>query len=169
MLLVALLLAWSASPLAAEQPLADLGTNNLTILDFTGSYSQGATTLTFNSVSFGDYVFGEFSSSYNWSGVASFGLFLSAPGDSPDVYFKVEFYDSTLSFILNEYEGFASGLTASPTFVPLMLAVPGTGNLSDVGYFFFGWNGSGPGAVVLHSIAGSVPPVVWSSAGGRRP
>ncbi len=165
-LVAALAMAWPGLPASASEPLAALGSDNFTVLDATALYTQSSTTLTSSSAVFGEYIFGQFSTSYNWSGVSSFGLLMSASGASPDVFFKVELYDSTLTFILNVYEGFASGLSATPTFLPLTILESGTGDLSDVGYLLFGWNGSGPGSVVLHSLAAPVSSIVWSNSGG---
>ncbi|MFM8764551.1 MAG: autotransporter-associated beta strand repeat-containing protein [Spartobacteria bacterium] len=160
--------ALPVSPARASEPLATLGTNNLTVLENEVTFSQSATTLTINPGGVGQFLFGQFADSYNWTGVSSLGLFLSAPNGSPNASFKVEFYDSTLTYLLNEYTGFASGLLTTPTFLPLTL-VPGsgTGDFSDVGYFWFNWNDSVTGgALMLHSVGGTLAPVVWSSAGG---
>ncbi|MFM8684357.1 MAG: hypothetical protein ACKOEG_11400, partial [Chthoniobacterales bacterium] len=108
--------ALPVSPARASEPLATLGTNNLTVLENEVTFSQTATTLTINPGALGSYLFGQFANSYNWSGVSSLGLFLSAPNGSPNAGFKVEFYDSTLTYLLNEYTGFASGLLTTPTF-----------------------------------------------------
>jgi len=164
---LAALLCWavSAAPVSANESLAALGTSNFTILDSTTSLSQGPVTLSMNSAAVTTFFVGQFSASYNWTGVSSLGLFMSATGASPDVLFTVEFFDSNADLI-NLYEGYASGLNSTPTFLPLSLWSSGNGNFSAVSYLYFTWNGDGPGPVILHSVAGSLPGVAWASAGG---
>jgi len=164
-LFAALCWALSTVSVSANEPLATLGTNNFTILDSTASLSQGPLTLSMSSATVTTFFVGQFSTSYNWAGVTSLGLFMSATGASPDVLFTVEFFDSNAALI-NLYEGYASGLSATPTFLPLSLWSSGNGNFSAVSYLYFTWNGDGPGPVTLHSVAGSLPGVAWASAAG---
>lgn len=165
--LFAVVSALGAPSASANVALAGLGTNNFTILESIGSFSQSPTTLTANSpISRFDTFGGQFASSYNWSGISSFGIFMSAPGVSPDAGFTIEFFDPSLNNI-NTYQGFASGLNTTSTFLPVVLSAAGSGNLSAVSFLIFTWDAEGPGSVVLHSIAGAVAPVLWSSAGGN--
>lgn len=155
----------SVAPASANEPLATLGTNNFTIVDATISLSQGPLTLSMDSATVTTFFIGQFSTSYNWAGVSSLGLFMSATGASPDALFTVEFFDPN-SNLINLYEGYASGLNSTPTFLPLSLWSSGNGNFSAVSYLYFTWNGDGPGPVTLHSVAGSLPGVAWASAAG---
>jgi hypothetical protein len=82
-------LALPVSPARASEPLATLGTNDLTVSESEITFSQTATTLTINPSGVGKFLFGQFADSYNWSGVSSLGLFLSAPDGSPNASFKV--------------------------------------------------------------------------------
>ena len=161
----ALCWALSIAPVSANEPLATLGTNNFTILDSTTSLTQGPLTLSMSSATVTTFFVGQFSTSYNWAGVSSLGLFMSATGASPDVLFTVEFFDPN-SNLINLYEGYASGLNSTPTFLPLSLWSSGNGNFSAVSYLYFTWNGDGPGPVTLHSVAGLLPGVAWASAAG---
>jgi hypothetical protein len=144
---------------ASEFP-AELGTDNFTVLLATGTYTQSATTLTLTSpFGLGDLVGGSFGTVYDWSGISSFGLSMSAPGANPNIGFTVEFFNAALDEIINAYQGSASGLTTTPSFVPLNLSLAGTGDLSSVGGLQFTWDGASSGDVV---IAGVVPePSTW--------
>ena len=164
-LFAALCWALSTVSVSANEPLATLGTNNFTMVDATTSLSQGALTLSMSSATVTTFFVGQFSTSYNWAGVSSLGLFMSATGASPDVLFTVEFFDSSAALI-NLYEGYASSLSSTPTFLPLSLWSSGNGNFSAVSYLYFTWNGDGPGPVTLHSVAGSLPGVAWANATG---
>lgn len=161
--LALLILLASGRPASAAESLASLGTDNFTVLIATASYSQGTTNLSLNSPFFlGDLVGGQFGTTYDWSAITGFGLFLSAPGASPDVGFTIEFYDPTLMFMINAYQGFASGLGTSPIFVPVTLSLAGTGDLSAVGGFQFTWDSPGSAPITIQSVAGLPPPVLWS-------
>ena len=149
---------------SASETLAELGTDNFTVLLATGTYTQSATTLTLTSpFGLGDLVGGSFGTVYDWSGISSFGLSMSAPGANPNITFTVEFFNAALDEIINAYQGSASGLTTTPSFVPLTLSLPGTGDLSAVGGFQFTWDGASSGNV---EIAGVVPePSTWALIG----
>lgn len=150
----------------ASEILAELGSTNFTVdvTNTTAGYTQSTTNLTLTSpFGLGDLVGGQFTNVYNWSGISSFGLLMSAPGTSPDTSFTVEFFDGQLSAIVNAYQGSASGLTTTPSVVPITLSLPGTGDLSAIGGFQFTWNAPGSGEVVL---AGIVPePSTWALMG----
>jgi len=167
---IVMALAMGLPPAWASVPLAGLGSNNLTILINTmPPYVQTSTNLTLSSsFSLGQLVGGQFATVYDWSSINSFGLLMSAPGDSPGIYFTVRFFDGTLENIVNAYQGYASGLSETPTFVPLTYFFePGnTGNLSSIGGFEFTWDGDGSGAVVLQDVARAAMSVLWSSSGG---
>lgn len=154
-------------PLAsAVVPLAGLGNANFSIVYNTATYTQSSTNITMGSpFGLGDLIAGQFATSYNWSGISSFGLLMSAPGASPNVGFTVEFYDPSESFI-NGYQGYASGLSSTAAFVPITLSSSGNGNLGSVAYMQFTWDSPGAGSVVLQDVARSVASVLWSSAGG---
>jgi hypothetical protein len=169
-LLLAALVAvcfWPVRSASASELLAELGTDNFTVLLATGTYTQSATSLTLTSpFGLGDLVGGSFGTVYDWSGISSFGLSMSAPGANPNIGFTVEFFNAALDEIINAYQGSASGLTTTPSFVALNLSLAGTGDLSSVGGFQFTWDGVGSGDVV---IAGVVPePSTWAllSLGG---
>lgn len=158
----------AAALVVSEQPapaaqLAGLGTNNFTVLIDTASYSQNAANLTLNSpFGLGDLVGGQFASIYNWSGITSFGLLMSAADGGPNAGFTIEFYDASLENRINSYQGVASGLTSTPTAVPVTLSSLGTGDLSSVGGFQFTWDGSSPegysGSLDIAGIDGVVVP-----------
>jgi autotransporter-associated beta strand protein len=159
-------LAMGLPPAWASVPLAGLGSANFTIVYNTMSYTQSPTNTTLSS-SFilGDLIAGQFASSYNWSGISSFGLLMSAPDASPNATFTVEFYDASENRI-NSYQGAASGLTSSAVFVPITLSLSGNGNLSTVAFLQFTWDSPGSGSVVLQDVARAAMSVLWSSSGG---
>lgn len=164
---IVVVLATGLRQASANVPLAGLGSSNFTIVYNTMSYAQSPTNTTLSS-SFilGDLIAGQFASSYNWSGISSFGLLMSAPNASPDATFTVEFYDSSETLI-NSYQGAASGLSSSAVFVPITLSLSGNGNLSSVAFLQFTWDTAGSGAVVLQDVARAASTVLWSSSVGN--
>ena len=162
----ALALVLPVPPVSASVPLAGLGSGNFAIIYNTASYTQGPTNLTLGSpFILGDLIAGQFSNSYNWSGISSFGLLMAAPGASPDVGFTVEFYDSSESLI-NAYQGYASGLSSTAAFVPITLSLSGNNNLSSVAFLQFTWDSPGSGTVILQDVARAASSVLWSSSAG---
>jgi len=172
-LLTLLTLSFAVAPVMAQtNSLAALGTDNFTVDGdvTTAAYSQTATTLTLVSpFTFGDTLGGTFASTYDWSAYSNastftFGLFMSAAGASPGIPFRVEFFNGALDAIVNTYSGDASGLSASPTFVPMSLSLAGSGDFSSIGGMQFTWEGGGTGTVVVDSIAVSVvpEPTTWA-------
>jgi len=159
---------------ATAQSLAPLGSTNFTIDQAVTTlvFTQSTNTLTLaSSISLGDTLGGVFSTIYDWSAYGdtnsfSFGLLMSAPAASPDLPFTIEFFNGALDAIVNAYQGAASGLSTSPTFVPVTLSLPGTGDLSSIGGMQFSWDGTGSGAVVLHSVDVAVvpEPSTWAMA-----
>jgi hypothetical protein len=165
--LTLLTLSFAAAPAFAQtNTLAALGTNNFTVDEgsTTAAYSQTATNLTLVSpFTLGDTLGGVFSSTYDWSAYSNastftFGLFMSAAGASPGIPFTVEFFNGALDAIVNTYSGDASGLSASPTFVPMSLSLAGSGDFSSIGGMQFTWDGAGTGTVVVDSVAVSLVP-----------
>jgi hypothetical protein len=166
--MVALLtLSFAPVPAFAQtNTLTALGTNNFSVVEVmtTAAYSQTTTTLTLVSpFTLGDTLGGLFSSTYDWSAysnasTSTFGLFMSAAGASPGIPFTVEFYNEALSDIVNTYSGTASGLSASPTFVPMSLSLAGTGDFSSIGGMQLTWMGGGTGTVVVDSVAVTAVP-----------
>jgi len=149
----------------AQTNLANLGSDNFTILLTNDiSASQTATNLTLTTPqTFGGLFGGGFTGTYNWSAYTNtnsfqFGLFMSAPGASPDLPFTIQFYNAALDTIVNEYQGVASGLTASISFVPMDFSAPGSGGMNDVGGLQFTWDGGGSGTVVVESVGVAVVP-----------
>jgi hypothetical protein len=136
----------------------------LLTLSFAPVPAFATTTLTLVSpFTLGDTLGGVFSSTYDWSAysnasTSTFGLFMSAAGASPGIPFTVDFFNGALDGIVNTYSGTASGLSASPTFVPMSLLQAGTGDFSSIGGMQFTWLGAGTGTVVVDSIAVSVVP-----------
>lgn len=162
----ALSLVLPVATASANVPLAGLGSNNFTIVYNTASYTQSSTNITMGSTfGLGDLIGGQFASSYNWSGISTFGLLMSAPGASPNVGFTVEFYDSSENLI-NAYQGYASSLSSTAAFVPITLSLSGNGNLGSVGFMQFTWDSPGSGTVILQDVAQAVSSILWSSAGG---
>jgi hypothetical protein len=172
-LLTLLTLSFAAVPAFAQtNTLAALGTDNFTVDEgsTTAAYSQTSTNLSLVSpFALGDTLGGVFPSTYDWSAYSNastftFGLFMSAAGASPGIPFTVEFFNGALDAIVNTYSGDASGLSASPTFVPLSLSLAGSGDFSSIGGMQFTWDGGGTGTVVVDSIAVSVvpEPTTWA-------
>lgn len=171
-LLLALLSLSAATASAQTTSLAPLGSDNLTVDggSTTIAYTQSTTNLTLaNTITLGDTLGGVFSTAYNWSAYSdtnsfSFGLLMSAPGASPNAGFTIEFFNGALDAIVNAYQGAASGLSTTPTFVPVILSAPGTGDLSSIGGMQFTWDSPGSGTVVLDSVAVAVvpEPTTWA-------
>lgn len=166
-------LMFAASPVAAQTNiLAPLGTDNFTVDgdSTTASYSQTTTNLTLiTPFTIGDTLGGVFSTPYNWSAYGNtnnftFGLIMSTAGASPGTPFTVEFFNGALDTIVNTYTGEASGLSASPAFVPMSLSLAGSGDFSSIGGMQFTWDGGGTGSVVVDSVAVSVvpEPTTWA-------
>lgn len=173
LVLLAFMSLSAASATAQTTSLAPLGSTNFTIDEgsTTIAYTQSASNLTLaNSISLGDTLGGVFSTAYNWGAYSdtnsfSFGLLMSAPSASPGVGFTIEFFNGALDAIVNAYQGAASGLSTSPSFVPVTLSAAGTGDLSSIGGMQFTWDSPGSGTVVLDSVAVSVvpEPSTWAS------
>jgi hypothetical protein len=171
-LLLTLLSLSAATARAQTTPLAPLGSDNFTIDggSSTIAYTQSTTNLTLaSSITLGDTIGGVFSTAYDWSAYSdtnsfSFGLLMSAPGASPNTGFTIEFFNGALNQIVNAYQGAASGLSTTPTFVPVILSAPGTGDLSSIGGMQFTWDSPGTGTVVLDSVAVAVvpEPTTWA-------
>ncbi len=169
-----LLAALAASALStsalAQTALEQLGTANFTVDggSTTASYSQSSTSLTLNSpFALGDTLGGVFASSTDWSAYSdtntfTFGLTMSATGASPNVGFTIEFYNGALDQIVNGYQGVASGLSSTPTFVPVTLSAVGTDDLSSIGGLQFTWDSAGSGAVVVDSVSVVPEPTTWA-------
>ncbi len=166
-------LIFAVSPVAAQTNiLAPLGTDNFTVDggSTTASYSQTTTNLTLvTPFTLGDTLGGVFPTAYDWSAYSNassftFGLFMSAAGASPGIPFTVEFFNGALDTIVNTYTGDASGLSASPVFVPMSLSLPGSEDFSSIGGMQFTWDSGGTGTVVVDSIAVSVvpEPTTWA-------
>jgi hypothetical protein len=166
---VVLLLTLSIAALSATAqttPLAPLGSDNFTVDggSTTIAYTQSTTNLTLaNTITLGDTLGGIFSSAYDWSAYSdtnnfSFGLFMSAPGASPNIGFTIEFFNGALDQIVNAYQGSASGLSSTPTFIPVTLSSLGTDELSSIGGLQFTWDGAGSGIVTVDSVGVAVVP-----------
>jgi hypothetical protein len=163
---------WFSPASAQTNSLAPLGSDNLTVDEgsTTIAYTQSSTNLTLaNTIVLGDTLGGVFSTVYNWSAFSdtnsfTFGLLMSAPGASPNVGFTIEFFNGALDAIVNAYQGSASGLSTSPTFVPVALSAAGTDDLSSIGGMQFTWDSPGSGTVVLDSVAVAVvpEPTTWA-------
>lgn len=170
---VLLSLYFSAAAAEAQtNSLAPLGSDNFTIDggSTTIAYTQSTTNLTLaSSITLGDTLGGVFPTAYNWSAYSdtnnfSFGLYMSAPGASPNIGFTIEFFNGALDAIVNAYQGSASGLGTSPTFVPVTLSALGTDDLSSIGGIQFTWDSPGTGTVVLDSVGVAVvpEPTTWA-------
>lgn len=162
-----LTLSLAAAPLRAQtNSLAALGSANFSIDEgsTTIAYTQSTTNLTLaSSIALGDTLGGIFPAPYNWTAYSdtnsfSFGLYMSAPASSPNIGFTIEFFNGALDAIVNAYQGSASGLTATPTFIPIGLSAAGTGDLSSIGGMQFTWDSPGSGVVVLDSVGVAVVP-----------
>lgn len=172
LLLAVLSLGFIAATAEAQTNLASLGSANFTIDggSSTIAYTQSTTNLTLaNSIALGDTLGGIFSTAYNWSAYSdtnnfSFGLYMSAPGASPNIGFTIEFFNGALTQIVNAYQGSASGLSSTPTFVPVGLSALGTDDLSSIGGMQFTWDSPGSGTVILDSVGVAVvpEPATWA-------
>ena len=173
LLLTLLSLSFSAATTEAQtNSLASLGLDNFFIDggSTTIVYTQGATNLTLaSSITLGDTIGGIFSTIYDWSAYSdtnnfSFGLYMSAPGASPNIGFTIEFFNGALDAIVNGYQGSASGLSSTPTFVPVSLSALGTDDLSSIGGMQFTWDSPGTGTVILDSVGVAVvpEPTTWA-------
>jgi len=156
----AVIFAASTKPARSSDLLAGLGTNSFAVLDASAPYAQTATNLTLNApFSIGQYVVGQFATIYDWSAVSSFGLFMSAPGASPNVGFTVEFYDPSTNLI-SGFQGFASGLGITPEFVSLSPSESGTDDFGEVSLMYYSWGDGGSSSI---QIEGVVPePSTWA-------
>jgi hypothetical protein len=153
---------------AQLEPLATFGEDNFLVDEEGGTtinFTQGSTTLTLNQpFTNGDTIGGSFTGvPYDWSGVTSFGLLMSAPLSSPNSLITFYLLDEVLS-IINTYTGTVSGLTTTPSIIELELELNpvfvGTGDLSSVGGMQFTWEGSGNSTVVINGL---VPePSTWA-------
>jgi hypothetical protein len=143
----------------AQLIIGNVGDTNFEIDPFstTASYSQNSNSISFGpSISFGDTLGGYWitDSPKDWSSyeLTDFGLMLSTPGTNPSIAFSIEFYSSALD-IVNTFEGYTTLATSSPTFVPLTLNTPGTGDMSDVYAAQITWGGAGSGNINWSSVA----------------
>lgn len=157
------LLATAIRPAMAFDLLAGLGSNNFTVTEALAPYAQTATNLTLNpTFSLGQYIVGQFGTSYDWSAISSFGLVMSAPVASPNAPFTVAFLDPSTN-VISEFLGNTVGLGASPSFVSMDPSLPGTEDFSAVNGWYFSWGAGGSSAV---EIAGVVPePSTWALLG----
>jgi hypothetical protein len=155
----AVIFAASTKPARSSDLLAGLGTNSFAVLDASAPYAQTATNLTLSApFSIGQYVVGQFATIYDWSAISSFGLFMSAPGASPNVGFTVEFYDPSTNLI-SGFQGFASGLGITPEFVSLSPSESGTDDFGEVSLMYYSWGDGGSSSI---QIEGVVPePSTW--------
>lgn len=162
LLFIATLAASSAS---AQTSLAQLGSNNFTILleEQGANITQTATNLTSVSPQTFSGIFGgQFSSAYTtWTNysdtnVWTFGLFMRVPGANPNITFTVEFFNASLNQIINAYQGSTEDATAVTSFIPVIVSSNGTGDFATVGGMQLTWNGAGTGDVVIDSV-GVVP------------
>lgn len=154
--------------------LASLGSDNYTILiDNELSYTHASSSLTILTPhNLGGTVGGSFTAApYDWTAYTdtnswNFGLLMSALTTSPNLPFTIELFDNSGSFgSINKYQGIASGLTNTPTFVPVFFSEVGSGDMSSVGALQFTWDGGGTGTVVVDSFAAAqvVPePSTWA-------
>ena len=149
-----MLLATAVRPASAFDLLAGLGSNNFTVTEALAPYAQTATNLTLNpTFSLGQYIVGQFATTYDWSAISSFGLVMSAPVASPNAPFTVVFLDP-LTNVISEFQGNTVGLGTSPSFVSVNPSSPGTEDYSAVNGWYFSWGAGGSSAV---EIAGIVP------------
>ena len=161
-----LLLAAAIRPALALDLLAGLGSNSFTVAPQSSApYAQTATNLTLNpSFSLGQFVIGQFATTYDWSAITSFGLVMSVPVASPNASFTVELLDS-LTNSISAFQGNTVGVGISPTFVSLSPSSPGTEDFGAVSGWYFSWDASYvEGSAV--EIAGIVPePSTWALLG----
>lgn len=154
------------SSFSSSVDLVSLGSASFNILSSIGVNSQSATGVTFGSpIAFADLVGGGIAAQ-NWSsyGNNDFGLLLSASSTAVNLTFSVEMYDPTFANVLNTYGGAVISIGTTPTFVPMSLSLPGTGNLSSVGGIQIIWGGSGAGGetVTVNSVAAVPEPSTYA-------
>jgi hypothetical protein len=141
----------------SQSMLIDMGTNNFVIdtESTTVDYSQSPTSLTISpSVSFGSTLAGLWNAPMDWSSfsLTNFGVIFSITGANPELPFSLELYSSSLD-VVNTFEGFTIGATNTPTFIPLSLQIPGTGDMSDIAGAMLTFNEAGNINMQWDSIA----------------
>jgi hypothetical protein len=161
-LALTLAVATAAPSLAQQIDLVSLGSPTFTIdpAATTAAYSQTASGVVFNGAyALGDTLGGSFTTQ-NWSAYTSptydFGIVMTLTGTNPDLPFSVQFYDDTFQ-VINTYAGTTTGATTS-TFMPLTLAIPGTGILTSVAGVQFTWDGGGTINATVEKVAATVVP-----------
>jgi len=145
--------------------LVSLGTSTFTVEPSatTALYSQNASGIVFNgSYVLGNTLGGTFTLS-DWSSpsLTEFGMVMSINGVNPNLPFAVEFYDGSFN-VINKYEGFTVGAGSTPTYIPMTLLQPGTGNLTQVAGIQFTWNGDGAIDATVQSVAAVPEPSTYA-------
>ena len=128
----------------------------------TATYTQDATSLTFNyTAAFGDTLGGTFATA-NWTAYANtnnytFGIQMSLTGVNPNLPFSVAFFDSGFN-VVNTYSGTTTGLTTNSSIAPLVFDSAGNLNFSTISGLQFTWGGGGAVNTSLTKVvAVSVP------------
>lgn len=129
----------------------------------TAAYTQNASGVVFNGAyALGDTLGGTFATQ-DWSDPAytEFGVTMTLTGANPNLPFSVQFYDASFN-VINTYGGTTVPLVAgSPTYTPLSLNIPGTGNLSAVAGLQFTWDGGGTINTTVESVAAVPEPSTY--------
>jgi hypothetical protein len=138
--------------------IANMGSTTFAVEDesTSASYSQSPTYLEFNGSFLGATLGGLWEPAVpkDWSlySLSDFGLMLSIQGENPNLPFTIEFYDSSLS-IANTFTGNTAGVTTNLTFAPILLSLPGTGNMNEILGIQFTFDGPDNAGMKWESIS----------------
>lgn len=161
-LLAALLVTFGSSSYA--QTLTIFGTNGLTVdIPNTGvPYSQSPSSLTINGSIVGgnsNILAGAFTQTYDWSGVAEFGLTMSVSGTNPNLSFTLELVNSTFAT-----QGTFTGSTGDWGSVSSLVALNevSRGDLSEIIGMNFTFDSDGTINTTMDNISVVPEPATWS-------
>jgi hypothetical protein len=135
-----------SSHLNAQIDLLSFGSPSFTVDDgSTATYTQSSSGITMNTTpALGDTWYNSAMTKLvaDWSSFPGFNIAMSVSGTNPGLPFSLTLYDTSFASI-NEYQANTLSAGFSITQVPLLLTLPGNGNLSDVQYVQFSWGGGG--------------------------
>lgn len=146
--------------------LVGLGTDTFTIDPGSVTavnYSQSASALIFNGAQADAATLGGTFATQDWSNpiYTGFGMVMSLSGANPNLSYSVQFYDAGFG-VINTYTGSTVGLTSTPSFSPLTLAIGGTGILSSVAGVQFTWDTGGTINTTVQGVAAVPEPSTYA-------
>jgi len=146
------------------QTLTIFGSNGLTVdTPNTGvPYTQGPSTLSINGsivVGTSNTLGGTFTQTYDWSGVAEFGLTMSVSGTNPNLAFTLELIDSSFA-----PQGIFTGSTDAWGSVSSLVALTevSRGDLSEIIGMNFSFDTDGAINTTMDNISVVPEPATWS-------